>query len=113
MEATIVQHEGPAFAHPFASIVCQEKDSIRTRQTRVTIAYRTVGTDLEYGVAFCAPHDMFNRKLGRTIAEGRLLKHPVRISPVNLENPLEVIAGDIIANHLPWRWRSADLTTGE
>lgn len=51
--------------------------SVPRRRNPVTIAYtarEASGTiDITIGASFCASRDRFNRRLGRQIAEGRLL----------------------------------------
>lgn len=108
---TLATTESIAFAHPRAEVLYQAKSTIRKVNTRLTIAYRTVGNTIEYGVAFTSPRDNFSRKIGRAIAEGRLQKAPFRITPVTLENPLATIMGDVIAERLPTYWINANLTT--
>jgi hypothetical protein len=107
---TIAEPEGTAFAHPRAEVLYQTKTGLRKINTRVTVAYRTVGTDLEYAVAFTSPRDNFSRKIGRQIAEGRLRAAPNRITPLTLENPLGTILGDVIDQRLPTRWASANIS---
>jgi hypothetical protein len=108
---TIAAPEGPAFAHPRAEVLYSDKTGIRKINTRVTVAYRTVGSDLEYAVAFTSPRDNFSRGIGRQIASGRLRSAPFRITPLTLENPVNTILGDVVANRLPTRWVNANLTT--
>jgi hypothetical protein len=106
---TFAAPEGTAFAHPRAEVLYRTKNGISKIKTRITVAYRTVGNDIEYGLAFTSPRDNFSRKIGRAIAEGRLDKAPFRITPVTLENPLHTILGDVIAERLPTYWVSANL----
>ncbi len=112
MQTEIVSEtDSPAFAHPRAEILYQDHKGIKKMNSRLTVAYRTVGNDIVYGVAFTSPRDNFSRKIGRAIAEGRLEKTPLTLTPVTLEHPLKTILGDIISNHLPLYWVSANLIT--
>ncbi len=51
--------------------------SVPRRRNPVTVAYTARETsgviDITIGASFCASRDRFNRRLGRQIAEGRLL----------------------------------------
>ncbi len=51
--------------------------SVPRRRNPVTVAYTATETngviDITIGASFCASRDRFNRRLGRKIAEGRLL----------------------------------------
>jgi len=52
--------------------------------TVITVAYKMSGTKLEFGAAFTSPDDQFNRKRGRTIALGRLMKRRTSNFPKKL-----------------------------
>lgn len=108
---TMAETLTPAFAHPRAEILYQDRKGLRKVTSRITVAYRTVGNDIQYAVAFTSPRDNFSRKIGRAIAEGRLEKTPMTITPITLENPLGSILGDVISNRLPTYWVSANLVT--
>jgi hypothetical protein len=58
-----------------------------------TIAYRELCTGwVDIGVAQChKDKDVFNKKMGRTVAEGRLNKHPTMIRRMPDESPLQAI----------------------
>lgn len=51
----------------------------------------------ELGFAMCSPKDQFNRKIGRTIALGRLNKHPIVVkhSGSSLEDARSYIVKNI------------------
>lgn len=104
--------EGTAFAHPRADVLYTSTKGLVNVKTRATIAFQTNGDSIEYAVAFCSPKDNFSRTIGRSIAEGRLKKNPIKITPLNLEDPLKSVLGDVTANHLPTYWASANLIFG-
>lgn len=43
-------------------------------ENRLTVAFTIDGNLVRYGFAWCSLKDTFNKKIGRTIAEGRLKK---------------------------------------
>ena len=51
------------------------------RKNPVVVAYKAEEANslivVQYGVSFCNEKDRFNRRLGREIAEGRLLRRPL------------------------------------
>lgn len=54
---------------------------IRGRYNRdLTVAYQIYSDDvtsiIHWGYAVCSSKDQFNKKIGRAISEGRLMKHP-------------------------------------
>lgn len=44
----------------------------------ITIGYRFVENTLQYAVAFCNKKDRFNKKIGRSIIEGRFNKNIIK-----------------------------------
>lgn len=54
---------------------------IRGRYDRdITVAYQIntdgVTSNIHWGYAVCSSKDQFNKKIGRAVSEGRLVKHP-------------------------------------
>lgn len=77
---------------------------------RYTVAYRRVDNNtVQYQAAFCGPADSFDKKIGRKIAEGRLLTRPHVFTfsddlsdeeiQASIFNQIEVSPGC-----RPWRW---------
>lgn len=96
----------PANAHPEVIVVHNKFRS--TKKSRITYSYLTNGTTVTYGVAFCAPSDMFSRKIGRQIAQGRLKSNPITIHNVDTTSGRtinETIRSHIMAN-LPHNWQT-------
>jgi hypothetical protein len=57
-------------------------------QKRVTVAGVVVDNTLRIGVSICAPKDMFTKKKGRLISEGRASKRgsETKIIPLNADS---------------------------
>lgn len=98
--------EAPSIAHLEATVLHSRKGETRVHNLRVSVAYQCVGQEIAYGVAYCSPRDNFSRRLGRTIAQGRLAKTPwILFNPDN-KNPLEMIKNAIRAGgpNTPCHW---------
>lgn len=51
-----------------------------------TVAFRIVPKGVQYGVAHCNEADTFNKRLGRTIAKGRLDKNKSAFLEIDVTN---------------------------
>lgn len=80
---------------------------IHRKGGHITIAYQIEDNKVKMGASFCSPHDQFNKKMGRRIAQNRLLGKPhifeckggIRDGNGNLlgENILAVIRAEIFS----------------
>lgn len=75
------------FAHLYTSVVRpttvpsflysdKGRQLVCSEFTRTTVCYEKQDSSVVFGAAFLAPQDKFNRKIGRDIAYGRMLKKP-------------------------------------
>lgn len=47
---------------------------VQLKEGAITLAIEIEGDIIDYAAAFCSPKEQFNRRKGRKIAEGRLMK---------------------------------------
>ena len=76
------------------------------KNAHITIAYVVDGTDIQYGIAYCAPCDQFSRDKGRLISTGRLNKRPMVIEAKEGVSPADMVINEALSN-LPCRWNNA------
>lgn len=68
---------------------------------KFTVAYRVVNGSINFEVAACNERDQFCRRIGRAIAEGRLLKHggvvlgPDTLTHKQIHNRLNRVVADL------------------
>lgn len=60
-----------------------------------TLAYRVAGDVVEFGYGFRSNSDHFCRRVGRSVATGRLINNPVRVPLTSFANA-EVTYADMI-----------------
>lgn len=61
-----------------------------SRKRGATVAATVVEDRLVCGVSICRDGDQFNKKIGRTIASGRVLKRPQWSTPLAGRDPKKV-----------------------
>lgn len=85
-----------------AHIRLRKTDNTINSNGGVTVAYEKLATDTyKYALAFCHPHDNFNKKLGRAKAIGRMKsKHFIQMDGAKTDS--ELIANIITELDLPW-----------
>ncbi len=81
-----------------ANRVCYTHPTVNGR--RLTVAYQLISsTQAVFGVAFCGPEDDFTRKIGRSIATGRMERngHCVQVPNPDEQGALRTILASITA----------------
>jgi hypothetical protein len=56
-----------------------------------TAAYQVVDSKLVVGLAICNEDDVFSKKMGRTISEGRMKKCPHIVPLIDEESPAQAV----------------------
>jgi len=69
---------------------------VKNKEHKLTYAGIVKDNKLHVGEAMCSPKDEFNKKLGRTIALGRAVKHP--LVKLDLSDKDDTKVGTIFVN---------------